>query len=125
MLDNEWKAWITSESKKVLSVLETVSTSVEIQINNKSFDFKLEGSQLSGKIEDDSYRLIFERDTQLLLVYSNQKLNALFQPIGNERSSTLKIFMDGNEENLAKILNLHQIYNQAIYTLKEADNRNN
>ncbi|MEQ9404133.1 MAG: hypothetical protein RIM99_11130 [Cyclobacteriaceae bacterium] len=126
-LEDDWKAWVTSESTKTLRIFETSSATATIKIkpeNKDLLNFELKNNQLSGEIEGNKYSLIFETESQLMLVYVDQKLSALIQQAGNERSPDLKMFYEGANETLAIILNLHQLYLKAIYTLDEVRRRN-
>lgn len=125
-LENDWKAWVAAESKRALGILETGGENATISIRTEkqnSETFELQNGQLTGEIDGKPYLLTYESDGQLMLVYVNLKLKALMQPNGTS-SSTLKVFFDGNEPDLPTILNLHQIYKQAVFTLKQVRNRN-
>lgn len=126
-LENDWKVWVAAESKKALGLIETAGQNASIRIRTEkqnSENFELQNGQLTGTIDKKSYLLNYESDAQLTIVYVDQKLTSLMQPNRNGKSSTLKVFFEGKEQDLSKILNLYQVYNQAIFTLREAHKKN-
>lgn len=96
------------------------SASVFLRIGSQPpINFKLINGRLTGKIESKVYMVSYEPDASLLRIFVDQKLVALSQPLEMGEGQDLKVYFKGSDSDLPKAINLHQIYFQAMNSLRQ------
>ena len=96
------------------------SASVFLRIGSQPpIAFRLLNGRLIGKLDSKTYMVSYEPDASLLRIFVDQKLVALSQPLETGQGEDLRIYYNGVDSDFSKIINLHQIYFQAMYSLRQ------
>ncbi len=127
LVSDDWKVTTTAKSKRFLGIAEIGVSKAEIDLSIGDSDIvaKLQDGIITIPLNDFNLGLNYIPSSHLVQITINGKLKALLQPIKEQKSPNLKVLYNVSEDKeLGNLLNIHQVFRQAVYTLEEASNRN-
>lgn len=118
---NPWTAIVNEKENELMEEM-AIAPSADIFLKNGDANpkiFKLINGRLIGNIDSKSYMITYEPSASLLRVLINKKLVALSQPLRSENGPHIKLFYNGDSDELHNVVNLHQVYFQTLIALED------